>query len=165
MPLTTQQKATLKAHIDQSADLGGTYPNSNDGNIEVTRLLNLAASPAFIVWRTSVTWDEIMLNGMNWERVDNLSVGKARIWDWMFQNSARSFNPSKANIRAGIDAAWVGTANDLAVRAAVYVHCKRSATRTEKLFATGTGSDAAPGTLVFEGTITVTDVEEARNSG
>lgn len=163
MSLTSQQKATLKAHIDATPELSA-FPNTNAGNMAIAGLLNEAASPAFIVWRTSVTWDEIMLNGVDWARVDNLSVGKARIWDWMFNNEARSFNPSKANIRAGIDATWVGTTADLAVRANVYTHCKRLANRIEKLFATGTGSNADPAILGFEGTVTMVDVEEARNS-
>ena len=52
-------------------------------------------------------------------------------------------------IRAGIDATWVGTAADLAVRATVYTHCKRAATRAEKSLAnlTGAGTDAVPGLL------------------
>jgi hypothetical protein len=49
----------------------------------------------------------------------------------------------------------------LAVRDAVYVHCKRSATRGEKVFATGSGSDVAPGALVFEGRISDYDVVRA----
>ena len=63
-----------------------------------------------------------------------------------------------------IDAAWVGTANDLAVRASVYVHCKRSASVVEKLLATGTGSDVAPAMMGFEGPISYQDVGEARRS-
>lgn len=159
--LTPQQLTTLRAAIDADPALAA-YPNNSDGNSVIASLLNQTASPAFLVWRTAVTWDEIMLNGMDWARVDNLSVGKARIWDWMFQNEGRTCNPSKSNIRAGIDAAWVGTAADLAVRAAVYVHCKRSATRAEQLFATGTGSDAVPATMGWEGTLTYQDVDLAR---
>lgn len=119
---------------------------------------NAPADPAFVVWRTAVTQDEIMLNGFDWSRVDNLSIGKARVWEWLFDNSAKSINPSKINVRAGIGATWVGTAADLAVRAAVYTHCKRACNRVERLFATGTGSDAAPGLMAFEGEITTSDV-------
>jgi hypothetical protein len=75
-----------------------------------------------------------------------------------------TLNASKANIRAGIDAAWVGTAADLVVRATIYTHCKRLASRIEKLLATGTGSDAAPATMSFEGAISWQDVEQARTS-
>lgn len=101
-----------------------------------------------------------MRNGMDWTRVDNLSVGKARIWDWL--SRLGTINASQANVRAGIEAAWVGTQADLAVRAAVFGHCKRGATRAEKLLASGTGSDASPGTMTFEGALTSEDVQAAR---
>jgi len=119
------------------------------------------SSPQFIVWRTSVTQDEIMQNGFDWTRVDNLANGAARVWEWMFNNEARSIDPSKVNVRAGIEAVWKGTAADLAVRAAVYAHCKRPANRLERLFATGTGSDASPGMMVVQGDLSETDVTRA----
>jgi len=53
---------------------------------------------------TAVNPDEIMRNGMDWTQVDNLTVGKARIWDWM--TKLGSFDASKVNIRAGIDECW-----------------------------------------------------------
>lgn len=153
--LTPSQLALLNTDIQADPMFAGWFAE------EISREYNKSASPSWTVWRTSVTWDEIMLNGMDWARVDNLSVGKARIWDWMFQNAAKSCNPSKANIRAGIDATWVGTAADLAVRASVYTHCKRAANRIEKLLSTGTGSDASPATMGYEGTINYRDVEAA----
>lgn len=161
MALTLAQKQALKAFIDADPVLSA-IPNTYDGAYEIAERLNALASPAFIVWKSSVDPDEIMRNGMDWTRVDNLTVGKARIWDWLTRLG--TFNPARVNIRAGIDAAWVGTAADLAVRATVYTHCKRSATIAEKLFATGTGSDASPATMAVEGKLTyTTDVYEARN--
>ena len=157
--LTTAQLQALKAAIDADPVLSA-YPMTSGGAYAIAAALNVAAVPAFIVWRTDVTLDEIMRNGMDWARVDNLSVGKARIWDWM--GRLGQFDASKPNIRAGIDACWAVTAADLAVRAAVYVHCKRSATRAEALFATGTGTDASPATMTFEGALTADDVQQAR---
>lgn len=125
---------------------------------------NAPADPAFIVWRTAVTQNEIMQNGFDWVRVDNLTIGKARIWEWLFQNESRSINPSKLNVRAGIDETWKGTAADLAVRAAVYTHCKRACNRVERLFATGTGSDAVPGLAGFEGEISANTISLALES-
>jgi hypothetical protein len=69
-----------------------------------------------------------------------------------------SINPSKANIRAGIAATWVGNAQLLAVQAAVLAGCKRKATRTERLLATGTGSDGSPGLLTYEGGLSLGEV-------
>lgn len=151
MILTTAQLQAVKAWViaNQSSIFGQAAVDA----------LNALASPAFIVWRTSVPMSEIMLNGFNWTRVDNLSIGKARIWDWMKDAGVgQTIDPSKPNIRAGIDAVWVGTQADLDVRAAVYVHCKRSATVCEKLLATGTGSDAVPATMGAEGSITLDQV-------
>lgn len=160
MSLTTQQQATLKAFVEADPVLSA-YPHNTDGAYEIARLLQANASPEFIVWRTSVTKDEIMQNGFDWVRVDNLSVGKARIWDWLFYNQGNVFNPSKVNVRAGVDECWKGTAADLAVRNAVYVHCKRAANVLEKLFATGTGTTASPATMAVEGTIGYNELANA----
>lgn len=158
--LTTEQQAILKTDIEADPAFA-SLPTNSDGAYYIAQAYNLPATPNFIVWRTSVTQDEIMQNGFDWVRVDNLSVGKARIWEWLFDNQSATCNPSKVNVRAGIDECWKGTAADLAVRAAVYVHCKRPATRIEKLLATGTGSDASPATMTFEGSLSYQDVQQA----
>jgi hypothetical protein len=154
MILTPEQKATLLANINATPAALAIYQNGDLSGL--ADFYNAPSSPAFIVWRSFVTRDEVMLNGFDWARVDNLSVGKARIWEWL--NESGGFNPSKANVRAGIDATWVGTQADLNVRAAVYVHCKRTATRLEQLFATGTGSDAVPATMTLEGALPFTEL-------
>jgi hypothetical protein len=80
----------------------------------------------------------------------------------------RSINPEKPNIRAGINAVWVGTAADLAVRAAVYLHCFRAATVAEQLLKSdgnGTACDASgvgPATVGYAFPITPVDCETAR---
>lgn len=159
--LTSEQLATLKAAILADPVLSA-FQAGSDGAYEIASALNALATPDFIVWRTNVSIDEIMRNGMAWDRVDNLTTGKARIWDWI--GRLGTFDASKPNIRAGIDAAWVGTAADLAVRATVYTHCKRKATQAEKMFATGTGSDASPATMAVEGALSWQDVDLARRS-
>jgi hypothetical protein len=161
MALTPAQMTTLKAAIAADATLNA-YPNSPDGAYGIADAMDALAAGPFIVWKTSVNPDDIMRNGMDWTRVDNLSVGKARVWEWMTRLG--TFNPSRTNIRAGIDAVWVGTTADLAVRATVYTHCKRSATIAEKLFATGTGTDGNPATMTVEGRLSYQDVYDARNS-
>ena len=159
--MTPAQLATLKAAIVANATWNA-YPMTSAYAQVIADALNATADPAYIVWRTQVTKDEIMLNGFDWTRMDNLSVGKYRIWVEMFDNASKAFNPSKPNIRSGIDAVWVGTTADLAVRAMVYTHCKRSATEAEKLFATGSGTDASPSLMGFEGNLTADDVSQAR---
>ena len=146
--------AILKADILADPAFVGQFAE------QIANAYNLPASPEFVVWKSSVDVDEIMRNGMDWTQVDNLTVGKARIWDWMTRLG--SFDASKTNIRSGIEAAWAGTAQMLAVRAIVYTHCKRAATRGKKLLSTGTGTTAAPATMRFEGAMTYQDVEAAQ---
>lgn len=145
--LTPAQTASLKAAIIADSNLASQKATRDTQAI--ANYLNTAS--AFVVWRTSLSVDEVMRGGIDWTRVDNLTVGKARIWDWM--SRLGSFDCSRPNIRAGVDAAWVGTAADLAVRSFVYAQCKRPATWFEKVFATGAGSDATPGLLTVEATI------------
>lgn len=166
MALTPQQLAALKAAIDGDQALAAE-PLNSDGYFNIAAALNgQLASPDFYVWRSTVTQDEIMQNGFDWVRVDNLSVGKARIWEWMFDNAVASINPSKANVRAGIAEVWKGTAADNAVRQAVFNRCQARATRAQKLFATGPGTTTSvdgvgPATMAVE-SISLSDVEAAR---
>jgi hypothetical protein len=167
--MTPAQLATLKADILADSALNAN-PNNSDGNTVIRAAYALAASPEYLVWRTTVPQTEIMLNGFDWTRVDNLSVGKARIWEWMFDNPGKAIDPSKANIRAGINAVWVGTQADLDVRAAVYAHCHRACNRCERLFVTATaggsgtrGSSANPDVAAFVGLPTINEIETARN--
>ena len=161
--LTNAQLDTIKAWITANVQ------NATEHTAQAA--LNALASPTYQVYRTAVPMTEIMLNGFDWTRVDNLSVGKARIWDWMVNADpvARTIDPSKSNIRAGINAVWAGTAPDLAVRAAVYIHCQRDATNCEKLLKTaGAGTAAAsdgsgPATMGFEGSITLDETISAMN--
>lgn len=159
--LTPAQKTTLKAYIAADAALAAWYATGRMAE-EVANALNLPAVPEWIVWKSSVDPNDIMKNGMDWTRIDNLSVGKARIWEWMTRLG--TFDASKPNIRAGIDATWVGTSADLAVRAQVYTHCKRAATRAEMALSTGTGTTASPATMGYEGMLTYSDVDAAMRS-
>lgn len=143
--LTTEQRATLKTFVLAQGELSQLVTDKVYSAI--ADWLNTKDVSNYTVWKTAVYQDEIMQNGFDWAQVDNLTVGKARIWEWMFDNQGNSINPSKLNVRAGIDETWKGTTAMLAVRAQVYTHCKRLATRVEKLFASGVGSDASPATL------------------
>lgn len=128
--LTTQQKDAIKAWLVANA------AGLSDG--DAAKLASAPASPNYAVWSLSVRRDVVQgATGFDWTRVDNLSVGKSRIWDWMF-NSTDTMPAYKANYRAGINAVWVGTQADLDVRTAVIAACGRPVTNMEKLFVTQT---------------------------
>jgi hypothetical protein len=152
---------TLKNYI-ASVPEWANLPQNSDTAFFIADELNKESPDSYVVWKTTVPVDEIMRNGLDWTRVDNLTIGKARIWDWMTR--LNTINPSKVNIRAGIDATWVGTAADLSVRAVVYTHCKRNASVVEKLFATGLGTTISPSTMSYEGPLQYQEIITAWNS-
>jgi hypothetical protein len=156
--LSPAQLLVVKGAI--AAETNPEFVGYRDANDKFSMALWFNKPSTTVVWRTSVAKKDVIANAaFDWTRVDNLSVGKARIWEQLF--SVGNIDASQPNVRAGIDATWVGTAADLAVRASVYVQCKRFANRLEKLFAVGTGSDAAPATMGFEGTIDSGHIGEA----
>jgi hypothetical protein len=80
-------------------------------------------------------------------------------------NTSLTMNPSLANVRQGMADIFSGSTNSApAQRAHLTAVSKRTATKAEKLFATGTGTDATPATMTFEGRLSYDDVQAARNS-
>lgn len=151
--LTDNQLVTLRAAIDADPVLVQAI---SAGNINVVvSAFNALASPAFRVWRSDVTQSEIAAVFV-WTEVDALPNGKARIWEWM--RLKETIDCGIANNRQGLNDAF-SSANG--TKAAVLSVIKRDATRAEKLYATGTGSEASPATLVLVGKITDGDVEKA----
>lgn len=158
MSLNAAQSAALKADILADATLNA-FPNNSDGAFEIAKAYNLPASPAFVVWRSTLTPDlsrtAIVAGAV---QLDNLTAGKR---DALLYLAQGSLDCRKTEVRPAIDD-LCGSQNTL--KASLLAAEKRNATRAEKLFATGTGSDAAPATTTFEGTLTYQDVEAARNS-
>lgn len=160
MALTTAQSQAIKAAILADPTLAAMTSGPGTDFGAIANAMNLAASPAFVVWRTLVTREEIQGDdAFDYAQVDNLTNGsKYRVWEWMFANTATAINPSKPNIRAGIAATWFGSAGLLAVQAVVLARCKRNASRAEKACATGTGTTQTPALLTFEGDVSLADI-------
>ena len=185
MALTTAQRVTLKAAIlaDTNplviAALGGGDVGRND--TELARLYNLDST--FVVWRKDASKSK-MFGAITWKNMTpadppdgttlwtNRSLacqGKQFISQTMLISPGETLDMSIVKIREGIkdslqdlpagasgallDAGW----------AAVKAVSTRFVTVAEKLFATGTGTDAAPGTPVFEGMIDIGDIGGAMN--
>ena len=162
--LSLAQLATLKAAIQADGALSAK-PMNSDGHQEIADAMNLAAAPDYRIWRQSITIVEVMQNGFAWDRVDNMTVGQARIWDFMTRTGV--VNPSLPNVRAGVLAAFVQASN-AAMRTAIFGHFGRLATRVERLFVsggTGAVSDdqgVGPATAAVYGTLTFQEVQAAR---
>lgn len=162
MHLTTAQRATLKAHIQGNSDTNALFVSGDLSGLAA--LMNAAASPAFWVWRTSVTKNDLVqsvsVDGTTFTWVGNgfitRSVGEQTAWRELF-NGDESVNPSLANVRQAFSDIFSGTGNAAANRTHLLAIARRLTTRTERLFATGTGSTASPGTLVIEGVLDYTE--------
>lgn len=159
--MTTAQLATLKAAILADPVLAAK-PLNSDGAFDIAAAMNAPASPAFTVWKTNVSINEVG-KAFNGTELAGLTTGNQSRLQTLAQYLAGGVNPSNVGNRQFFDDVFSG-AGGTNTRANLLVLWKRLATRAEKLFATGTGSDAVPATLTFEGQLSYQDVETARNS-
>jgi hypothetical protein len=160
MALTTAQLATLKAAILADPTLSA-YPNTSDGNFDMAaQKLNVVATPAFIVWKGNVSMLSTgqAFNGTEWAGMTSANHTRLQT---VAQYLTGGYNAALADIRAMFNDIW-GGAGGANTRAALLALWKRSALLGEKILATGTGSDASPATLGYEGNISPEDVRLAR---
>lgn len=158
MPLTPAQQITLKAAVIADVQLNA-FPRTQDGAYAIASLLNQAASPSFTAWKTNVAINDVG-KAFNGTELAGLTTGNQSRLQTIALYLAGGVNPSLADNRAFFDDVFSG-AGGTATRAKLLILWKRLATRVEKIFATGTGTDIAPATLVFEGTVSGTDVNDA----
>ena len=155
MALTPGQLQTLKTDILADPVLSQWAATGRMAQ-EIADAYNLPATPAWTVWRTSVTaveWRAAIIGWGGAAQLDALTASKRDSLLWAVSDV---LNPSVAAIRAALDD-FCGSQNTL--KAAIVAAEKRTATRGEKLFSTGTGSTASPATMGYEGTLTYQDVE------
>lgn len=156
MNLTTPQLATLKTWLTANA--------SGQNDEQAAALLNAtAAGPNNIAWKSQVGLGEISqkLNGTELAGLTTANHTRLQtvITLLSFSGGARPF---LADQRAFWDDIFSG-AGGTTTRASLLALWKRTITVAEKLYATGTGSDASPAIIVAEGAVTSQNVSEARN--
>lgn len=165
--LTPAQLVTLKAFINTNP-AWVALPLTNAAGQMIADELNALASPAFVVERTVLTKHEIITGTSSggttfaWAGAAYItrSQGERDAFREMF-NSTGSVNPSLPSIKAAFLDIFSG-AGGLPNRTHIIALSKRRASLVEKLFATGTGTDAAPATLVYEGVLPGDMVVQAR---
>lgn len=156
--LSPAQLQTLKADIlaDQALSV---LPNTPDANYQIAQAYNLLADPVWVVWKTMIPTSDIK-KAMVWTEYVGRSTGEQNAFALMIADGV--INASDVNVRAGFADIFSGP-NGATTRANLTALAKRSATRAEQLFSTGTGSDASPATLTFEGGLSHHDVQQARD--
>ena len=149
--LTPAQLSTLRANVLANADTLALY-NAGD-RAGLAAAYNAAAAPAFIYWRSDVTTEEI---GNAWvgTDIDGMSALNMQRLELLLASAPGGiFDMTRADRRAGFENPF-GTNTANASRVAMRAVWKRSASRFERLFATGVGSDASPGALTLRGPVT-----------
>jgi hypothetical protein len=159
--MTPAQTAAIKADILANADLN-VFPNTLDGAFGIAELYRLNASPAVTVWKTNETVDTVGKVIVATSLAALVTADSTRLGVIVALNPG-GFNPSRPDQRTFFDDVFSAVAG-APTRTALLALWKRLALRIEKLMATGTGSDASPATLTWEGPIAYQDVYTARNS-
>ena len=150
--LTTVQKQALKAAILADSTMAAQVAANDFQSVADT--LSAPAVPAFIVWKTSVSIPQVG-DAINSAELGGLSTLNSTRLQTIATFHPSGFNPSISNVRAFFDDIFSG-AGGVNTRAALLALWKRSALLAEKILkASGTGSDASPATLGYEGGITV----------
>jgi hypothetical protein len=156
--LTVAQLQALKADINADPELS-VIPNSSDGNYAIAQAYNAQANPAFTVWQTGIDTANVK-KAVVWTEFIGRSQGERDAFRLMIQDG--TINAADPNVRSGFNDIFSGPSG-ATTRANLLALAKRLSTRGEKLFATGTGSDADPATMTFEGNLTHFDVAQARD--
>ena len=161
--MTPAQLQTLKTNIAADGVLAAK-PMHDSGRQEIATAYNLPASPNFTVWKTNVPVSQIGDNFWGSE-LAGMTTGNQTRLQTIALYSPDGINPSLLDRRAMFDDIFSG-AGGTNTRPKLLALWKRLATRAEKLYANtsgGNGADATPATLVFEGQVTMRDVQEARD--
>jgi hypothetical protein len=159
--MTPAQIVVLKAAIT-AKPTWAAFPMTSDGYFDLAVVLNGLAAPAFIVWKGNVSIAATGQAFSGTELAGMTTANQTRL-QTIAQYLAGGYNPALADVRQMFNDIWSGAGGAL-TRANLLVLWKRSATYAEKILATGTGTDAAPATMGYEGLLDASDVFQARNS-
>ena len=175
--MTPAQLTTLKTAINANPTWAA-FPLTGDGFYDLARALSQEAVPTFWVWstnadvgvvRAAVTWANLTPadapdGTQQWANRSLQCQGK----QFNLQNlllGADTINFALPNILSGFQDALTalptkadGT-NQQAGWTALQLKISRTANILEKLLATGTGTQASPGTMTFQGTIGYVEVQ------
>ncbi len=154
--LTPAQLLTLKAAILAETDPTFVADRAAGATGAMADFFN-ASHPTYVVWKSSVPLTQVVANVDGVELVGLTSVKLAAYQCLLL---AGSVNPSSDRTRAGFDQVF-SAAGGATTRPLLLALWKRAARRIESLYAAGTGTNAVPATLVYEGTITSAHISEA----
>jgi hypothetical protein len=157
--MTPAQLQTLRTAIDAETDPAFVTARTLGQTSLMAGFYN--SDSAFVVRRSRVASSEIG-PVLNYVAVSSLTVANRDRATVFLTLNPESFQPT-ADVEAYWDSTFGGAlgGQGQATRDALVALWRRAATRGEALYATGTGTAATPGTLVFEGTISDANIGAA----
>jgi hypothetical protein len=161
MALNPTQLLALKAYI-AGVPAWDALPNNSDTAYSIATELNQDASPDYIVWRNDVRADEIgdAWNGTDIDGMSSLNMQRLQLL--LASSAGGTFDMGRVDRRAGFENPF-GTNVNGPSRVAMRAAWKRKAKLGEKVFATGSGTDASPSVMDHVGNIAWPDVQTARS--
>ena len=162
--LTPAQQTALKADMTAKALPGGPFVEWLPGNNfnYIAQWYGQNASPSFTVWKKSINTSDVGRT-VNYIAVAAMTTANLDRVNNFYNMNPVVFDPSRDDIRTFWNDTFSGAlgGQGQATRDALMALWKRLANNVEKLFATGTASDAVPAQLVYEGTVTEDECRQA----
>lgn len=158
MNLTTAQLQTLASDIAAQTDPEFVGYRTNGDDAAMSGWYNVPGT--FVCWRTDVRAEE---TGNAWVGTDidaMSSLNMQRLQLLLASAPSGVFDMSRADRRAGFENPFGSNQNN-ASRVAMRAVWKRFATRGERLYVTGTGTDTTPGAFGPQGNITPDNISQA----
>lgn len=167
--LTDQQLITLRTAINAETNPEFVDYRQQGAVGAMADWFNVAATPTYYVKRTALSRHEILTGTSDqgttfaWAGAGYITraQGERDAFLQMF-NSTGTVNPSLPSIVAAFADIFSG-AGGAPNRTHITNMSRRPATRVEKLFATGAGTQIGPSTMAFEGALNPSDVIKAIN--
>jgi hypothetical protein len=162
MSLTPAQLQTLGAYI-ASMPAWAALPNDSDAAFFIAGELN--KDTAFIVYKASEQTDKIG-RAVSYVAIEALTTANLEKINTFYGMNPSQFQPAKADVRSfwtNVLSGALGGAGQ-ASRDAMDALYRRPARDVERIYATGTGTTVSPGALVYEGTVTYPEVQQARGT-
>jgi len=160
MNLDTAQLVTLKTAINAETDQAFVALRTANNEEGMANWYNQPST--FTAWKPTVMTADVGAV-VNYDAVGALTTANSSRVTLFYAMNPTSFDPSKADIRSFWDSTFSGAlgGGGQATRDALTALWKRIALRGERIYCTGTGTDAAPGSFTLTGNITAQNISDA----
>jgi hypothetical protein len=152
--LTSAQQLTFRTDVKaQGGAIAAAYAAKNTDAL--ASIYNALSSPAYWIWRASVTKDEYVsgtgpaATTFSWTAYIARTQGERDAFKEIFTNAAQAVNPSLVSVRQAFADIFSG-APGATTRTHMTDMSRKQASKFGQLYGTGTGSTVSPATVPTE---------------